>query len=98
MGKRKTKVKERLEFIESQISSTGRYEIYCTWKRGSAHVFNIEKTKKGDIIWYDPQSGKKGKDVEAYVNKMNGKWVGVLRIDDKIVNPKFASRLIKARK
>ena|GEM_PF-6868280 len=33
-----------------------------------------------------------------YNNKSIPSKIGVLRIDDKIINPKFASRLLKARK
>lgn len=60
-------------------------------------MFIVERTKDGDLIWFDPQSGKKGADIAAYVESMNHKKIGLLRIDDKIINPKFADRLLKAR-
>ena len=82
------------------VSAKGRYEIYCEWKGGSntAHVFIIEKQENDNILWYDPQSDKKGTDVEEYVERMAGASIKILRIDDKIINPKFAGRLIKSTK
>ena len=88
----------RLAFINGKITEVGRYEVYCGWKGGSAHVFIVEKTADGDLIWFDPQSGLRGKDIKAYVDLMKSGSIGVLRIDDKLINPKFAGRLLKARK
>lgn len=88
----------RLAYIRGKITDVGRYEVYCGWKGGSAHVFIVEKTKDGDLLWYDPQSGHRGKSIQNYADRMRSDLISVVRIDDKIVNPKFASRLIKARK
>ena len=86
-------------FIKSKIGEQGRYEVYCSWKDSDeAHVFIVERTKEGDLIWFDPQNGKKGKEVEDYVGKMDESLIGVMRIDDKKINPKYSSRFIKARK
>lgn len=90
-------------FIRSMTSEEGRYEVYCAWKhepneKAKAHVFIVERTKDGDLIWFDPQSGKKGKDIMNYAGSMIPSRIGVLRIDDKIINPKLADRLLKARK
>lgn len=88
----------RLAYIRGKITDVGRYEVYCAWKGGSAHVFIVEKTKDGDLLWYDPQSGHRGKSIQNYADRMRSDLISVVRIDDKIINPKFASRLIKARK
>lgn len=88
----------RRAFILGKTTEAGRYEVYCQWKGGSAHVFIVERTKEGDVIWFDPQSGKKGSDIKAYTNNMKSNGIGVLRVDNKLINPKFASRLLKARK
>lgn len=86
-------------FIYKKTSEPGRYEVYCQWKnKNSSHVFIFERTKEGDGIWFDPQSGKKGREVKNYLANMRPEGIRVLRIDDKLINPKFASRLIKARK
>ena len=90
-------------FIRKKTSEAGRYEVYCAWKhspkeKGTAHVFIVERTQDGDLIWYDPQSGKKGRDISNYAGSMIPSKIGVLRIDDKLINPKLADRLLKARK
>lgn len=85
-------------FIYGKTAEAGRYEVYCGWKGGSAHVFIVERTADGDLIWYDPQSGKKGKPIAGYASSMNPKNIGVLRIDNKLINPKYAKRMLKARK
>lgn len=87
-------------FIYGKTREEGRYEVYCAWKGkdAGAHVFIVERTADGDLIWFDPQSGKKGRDIANYASSMMPASIGVLRIDDKIINPKFVSRLLKARK
>lgn len=84
-------------FINGKTAAQGRYEVYCKWKSEGAHVFIVERTKDSDLIWYDPQTGNKGKEVEAYLKEMKADGIKILRIDDKIINPKFAGRLLKAR-
>lgn len=91
----------KLKFIEDKTSEQGRYEVYCGWKRGGAHVFIVEKQKDGNLLWYDPQTGRRGDASnfkEDYVKNMDANKIGVLRIDDKLINPKFATRLLKASK
>lgn len=87
-------------FISDTAKEVGRYEVYCEWKKGSAHVFCLERKKDGSLLWYDPQSGKKGsaKDFEGYIGAMKRTKIGVMRVDDKLINPKFAKRLLKGSK
>ncbi len=85
-------------FIRRHTREPGRYEVYCKWKKGGAHVFIVEKTEEGSLIWYDPQVGAKGASVNATVDRMRFDGIGVLRIDDKLINPKMAERLLRARK
>lgn len=90
----------KLKFIEDNTQSQGRYEIYCQWKAkdSGAHVFIVERQKNGDLLWYDPQSGLRGDALafDHYINSMLAGKIGVMRIDDKLINPKFAERLLKA--
>lgn len=88
----------KIAFVLKKTMDAGRYEVYCGWKKGYAHVFVVERTTSGDIIWYDPQSGKKGDEIKAYMSNVKAESIGVTRIDDKLINPKFAGRLIKAGK
>lgn len=90
---------DKLAFIESKTSKQGRYEVYCAWKAGGAHVFIVERQKDGNLLWYDPQTGRRGSasDFErSHISKMRHNYIGVLRIDDKLINPQFSSRFIKS--
>lgn len=97
-----TKIEDTVEakrnFIVDRTTETGRYEVYCGWKKGGAHVFIVEKTKEGNLIWYYPQTGNKGNIIEKYAERMKTNSIGVLRIDDKIINTKYAKRLVKTGK
>lgn len=88
----------KLAYINGQTTAQGRYEVYCAWKVGGAHVFIVERTKDGNLLWFDPQTGRRGGAFDDYLSLMKHDKIGVLRIDDKPINPKFAERLIKARK
>ncbi len=88
-------------FIDSQTQTAGRYEVYCAWKGGSAHVFIAERTTTGELLLYDPQTSQKGSVVDFYdshIKQMKHNQIGVLRVDDKLINQKFAQRFLKARK
>lgn len=86
------------EYLNEMMRNDGRYEICVDWKRGrSAHVFLAEK-KDGVIKYFDPQSGKsnvwdKGKG-RGYKYDCKLSQVGVVRIDNKLVNPKLAETFI----
>ena len=86
------------EYLNEMMRNDGRYEICVDWKRGrSAHVFLAEK-KDGVIKFFDPQSGKsnvwdKGKG-RGYKYDCKLSQVGVVRIDNKLVNSKLAETFI----
>ena len=56
----------------------------------------MEKQADGNLMWYDPQTGEAGKPVEAYVRRMRMAQIGVMRIDNKLINPKFVERFEKS--
>lgn len=92
-------------FIEDSTKEAGRYELYFEWKtrRGgkpSAHVMVVERKKDGNLLWLDPQSGLHGSSTvfKGCLTKAKPIRISVLRIDDKIINPKFAERFKKASK
>lgn len=97
---KKDTITEKLSFIETQTTQQGRYEIYCVWKgkKVSAHVFIIERQKNGELLWFDPQSARRGGAFTDFLEFMKKDCIEVMRIDDKIINPKFVKRLIKATK
>ena len=90
---------DKLKFIEGKTTAQGRYEIYCTWESGDAHVFIVERQKDGNLLWFDPQSSHRGSWTDFddnYINKMKSDSIGVLRIDDKLINPVFSARFKKS--
>lgn len=80
------------EFILENLTKDGRYEIYCAWKDKGAHVFCAE-VKNGNILWFDPQSGRAGQYVKDYIKDMNGSYISVKRIDNKLINPEMCKAL-----
>lgn len=76
------------EYFTEKFKEDGIYEIYCAWKGGSAHVFCAE-VEEGKVRMFDPQSGRDG--VSHYISSMKAGAVGVIRIDNKIINPKIAA-------
>lgn len=89
----------KLKFIETKTAEQGRYEVYCAWKGEGAHVFIVERQKDGNLLWFDPQSGLRGGALDFnddYIERMKADKIGIMRIDDKLINPKFAARLLKA--
>lgn len=88
-----------LNFIESNTADTGRYEVFCVWdNRKSSHVFIVERDADGKLLWIDPQTGKSGNAVQKYTESMYSQRIEVIRIDDKVINTKFASRMVKKTK
>lgn len=95
----------KVGFIEGATKETGRYELYLKWKSvrgrdGGAHVMIVERQKDGNLLWFDPQSGKHGssKTFNGFMKSAVHVKLSVLRIDDKIINPKFSERFKKASK
>ena len=92
------------DFILNNCYKEGRYEVECSWKGGDGHVFIIERDSKGNITWYDPQSGivedrkreRKERFKERYLDNMKPDGIKILRIDNKLINPKFAKRFLRS--
>lgn len=91
-------------FVESQASEQGRYELFFRWKKpigtteDLSHVIIVERQKNGNLLWYDPQSNRRGDDVSNYLKIIAGASIEILRVDDKLINPIFAGRFNKAAK
>ena len=79
------------EYFTEKLNQDGLYEIYCGWKSGAAHVFCAE-VKSGKVRYFDPQSGSDN--VKDYLPHMKPGMVGVIRIDNKLVNPKLKDLFI----
>ena len=94
----KDTINDKLSFIENVTEDIGRYEIYCQWKEkdAGAHVFIVERQKDGNLLWFDPQSGRHGGTFKDSLKRMRKYNIGILRIDDKLISPKFSLRLTKS--
>lgn len=90
-GYRTMNVNRLMEYFKEKFKEDGIYEIYCAWKGGSAHVFCAEVVK-GKVRMFDPQNGKD--DASNYIKDMKGSHVGVIRIDNKVINPKIAGLFV----
>ena len=96
-------VTAKVDFIKKSTEETGRYELYLKWKpidgqESGAHVMIVERQKNGNLLWFDPQSGIHGssRTFNGFMKNAVPVKISVLRIDDKIINPKFSERLKKA--
>lgn len=91
--------KKRIEeFLLNNLGENdGRYEIYCQWKKNSAHVFSAY-TENHRVWMFDPQNGKSGTDIIKYIDSMKGSKVWVMRIDDKAINPEMSKAITTKKK
>lgn len=83
-------------FIQNNTDKEGIYMVRLKWKNGGAHFTVVERDKAGNLIYYDPQSGKKNwlSKWEPSVNLTNS-WM--MRIDDKLIDKGFSSVFVKAQ-
>jgi len=87
-------IEAKRDFIKRQAKEKGRYEVYCKWNDSNeAHVFIVESQGDGNLMWFDPQTGERAGEFYSYLRRMEPKMIGVLRIDNKRINPKFARAL-----
>ncbi|NBJ09209.1 hypothetical protein D1647_24065 [Alistipes sp. Z76] len=93
-GYTKMTAKRLQEYFTEKFSEDGVYEIYCGWKGGNAHVFMAD-VSSGRVRYFDPQSGKD--DVSSYIASMRPGMVGVIRIDNKIINPKVKNLFLEVK-
>ena len=90
--------KRIVEFLLNNLGKNdGRYEIYCQWKKNSAHVFSAD-TENHKVWLFDPQTGKSGSDVIKYIDSMKGSKVWVMRIDDKVINTEMSKAITTKEK
>ena len=91
--------KKRIEeFLLNNLGENdGRYEIYCQWKKNSAHVFSAY-TENHKVCMFDPQNGKSGTDIIKYIDSMKGSKVWVMRIDDKAINTEMSKAITTKEK
>lgn len=97
----KNTIEDKARFIDTAAKEKGRYEVYVEWKGlNLAHVFTVERQQNNNLLWLDPQTGKYGgaNVFENYLKMAKPYKISVMRMDDKIINPKFATRFKNASK
>ena len=97
MGQIMTKKRIEEFLLNTSGKNDGRYEIYCQWKKNSAHVFSAY-TENHKVWMFDPQNGKSGADVVKYIDSMKGSKVWVMRIDDKVINTEMSKAITTKKK
>ena len=76
----------------------GRYHLNWTWKgRDMGHIVTCEKFANGGIRIYDPQTGEILKWSEIAKNIKLDKGVGVLRVDNLIINMDVINEIVKPK-
>ncbi len=85
------------KFLEESTKEEGRYEVLITWKGGGGHATVLERKKNGDLVYIEPQAYDADKGVERSIKSLStkvGKIAhskdGVMRLDDKIFDTKYA--------
>lgn len=89
--------------IQSMTKEKGRYTIGVTWTRGrGAHIINAERLDDGNLIFYDPQCGKKYTweewISEVYPDVSKSRYIRVQRIDNLLVNTSIINKIVTESK
>jgi len=89
------------EFFDEVCKEEGVYELSIGWKRGYGHATILQRFKDGELRYIEPQrdnsegSGRESRNVDYLCQ--NGARIGtrihacrgIMRIDNKIINPKY---------
>lgn len=89
-------------FFEEECKEPGRYIFTTAWKGSGAHASILERDQDGKLYFIEPQvfdkymaDGDGRRNIEDFTDKMfpYQRWshLGVMRVDDKLFNPKYAS-------
>lgn len=97
--------KKYIEFIEENTKEVGIYGLCIGWKEKGGHMTVIQRRSDGLVVNIEPQyyNPSKGEFMEIYNVCNEGtefphECRGIMRIDDKIFDMKFASIFSKAKK
>lgn len=97
----KTMTQKRwIEFIEEKTADEGIYSLSLGWKGGGGHITILQRTRDGKLLYIEPQLDNHltREDIVGLVKSAAGKQHrlrGIMRIDDKLFNPKFISIFVK---
>lgn len=80
LGKRNKQVEKNIVSKMQEWGDGSRAIAYVAWKRGNAHVFNIEN-KGGEVSVFDAQEGKKYK-LSEYISDAKPTFTKISRVDN----------------
>ena len=92
--------KRWVEFVNEKTADEGIYGFCVGWKGGGGHMTVLQRTADGRLLYIEPQfDNHTGRDdVVRMLRGAAGKQHrcrGIMRIDDKLFNPKFVSIFVK---
>lgn len=82
--------------LNELTKDAGRYHITVAWKnKDYGHIFTMERFKKGNVLFYDPQTGKPKKWSDFMPDIDTKKHIRVLRVDNLEVNTDIINGIVK---
>ena len=98
-GYKRMNEKRYREFFEETCKEKGTYEVTVNWKaadNGGGHAAIIKRDKDGKLYYIEPQHYNKKKGARRSIDELCDAsavpWrrLGILRVDDKLFDPKWA--------
>ena len=92
--------KRWIDFVNEKTADEGIYGFCVRWKGGGGHMTVLQRTADGKLLYIEPQcDNHTARDEVAKLLRCaagkQGRVHGIMRIDDKLFNPKFVSILVK---
>lgn len=84
-------------FVRRNTMEAGIYMVRLGWKNGGGHFTIAERDADGNLIFYDPQKGKKGWN-SWWRNSVIPNTCWLMRVDDKLIDPAISGAFKKARR
>lgn len=103
--------KQTKSWLEQNVKEGERYTFQHGWKgsKSSGHIISVDRDSSGSLRLYDPQTGRtyKGDAADSYLKNtkanstimgMKIPRLGITRVDNMQINPKYADGIMEARK
>jgi hypothetical protein len=92
--------KRWIEFFDEKTADEGVYGFCVGWKGGGGHMTVLQRTADGKLLYIEPQHDNHltRENIAGLIRSAASKQHsvrGIMRIDDKLFNPKFISILVK---
>lgn len=96
LERKSSQSKSLRSFIQNNTDDGGIYMVRLGWKKGGGHLTIVERDKAGNMIYYDPQTGKKNW-LSKWEPAVDLTQTWMMRIDDKLIDTSFSSAFLKAQ-